>query len=99
MTLSSLEREELAPFLEYNTYLDEGHGCWLWKKTKDHYGYGRFWIRTKDIKLHRLAYAIFNGDFDNTLQVLHHCDVRHCLNPEHLFLGTNDDNMADRDTK
>jgi Homeodomain-like domain/NUMOD3 motif len=98
MTLSSEERERLAPLLEYNAYLDEGNGCWLAKKNKLR-GYGRFKFRGHRIRIHRLSFAVFNKDFDDTLLVLHRCDVKHCYNPEHLFLGTNDDNMADMVTK
>lgn len=45
--------------------------------------------------VNRLAYILAYGDFDETLSVLHTCDETRCINPEHLFLGTQSDNMKD----
>jgi hypothetical protein len=95
VNLSSEEREQLAPFLEYNVYLDEGHGCWLWKLRRTKYEYSVLWFKDKNIHVHRISYAVFNENFDDYWHVLHKCDVRPCINPEHLFLGTNTDNNAD----
>jgi hypothetical protein len=97
--LTSLERQERTIFLKNNTHFDEERGCELWKLGKFKNGYGWCWFQGKNIKVHRLAYAVFKGDFDDKWHVLHKCDVRHCINPEHLFLGTNVDNIADRNVK
>jgi hypothetical protein len=96
MILSISDKEKLSKRILYNTYLDEGNGCWLWKKSKFlNSGYGMIRFLRKHRKVHRISYAIFNGDFDDTLWVLHTCDVRHCCNPDHLFLGTRQDNVDD----
>lgn len=70
--------------------------CWLWNACKVS-GYGRISIGTsnKNVSSHRVSWTIHFGEIPNHLNVLHKCDVRTCVNPAHLFLGTNDDNMKD----
>lgn len=74
-------------------------GCWEWFGTLDRYGYGVFKNGRKSIKAHRYSYELHYGNFDKKLHVLHHCDNPRCVNPDHLFLGTNRDNVADRTAK
>ena len=70
-------------------------GCWLWIKTTDHKGYAHIRNNGKILLGHRLAWELHNGPIPEGLRVLHHCDVRCCVNPYHLFLGTDSDNMKD----
>lgn len=69
--------------------------CWLWTGASSKKGYGAFYFRGRQVGAHVASYWIHVGDVPADLQVLHRCDVRPCVNPEHLFLGTQSDNMQD----
>lgn len=70
-------------------------GCWLWIASNRHGGYGGFWRNGKARAAHRESWILFNGKIPDGLHVLHRCDVRCCVNPSHLFLGTHTDNVRD----
>lgn len=69
----------------------KGDGCWLWLGSKNQYGYGRY----SAAYAHRIAWALTHGFMPGALSVLHRCDNPPCVNPEHLFLGMQADNMRD----
>jgi hypothetical protein len=73
--------------------------CWLWSGCLDTSGYGNIRVRGKVLRCHRVAWELTHGTVPPGLHVLHRCDVRRCLNPAHLFLGTNADNVADKKAK
>lgn len=73
--------------------------CWLWDGQKNESGYGLFKLNWKVVRAHRLAYELTNGPIPGGLVVLHSCDVRACINPAHLSLGTRPDNLRDAQRK
>ena len=73
--------------------------CWLWAAGKDKYGYGAFWVAGKTVKAHRFSWEMHFGAIPAIACVLHICDTPLCINPGHLFLGSNADNMADKVAK
>ena len=70
-------------------------GCWLWIAGKNWCGYGKIYVNGKTEGAHRISYQLYVGPIPDGLCVLHRCDVPSCVNPEHLFLGTNKDNTQD----
>lgn len=94
MNLSQQDRER------FWKYVDRSGECWTWRGSVNgkRGGYGKFQAAGKTLAAHRVAFAIFYGD-PGELDVLHQCDNPPCCNPSHLFLGTHQDNMADRNTK
>lgn len=74
------------------------NGCIIWKGTTEAGGYGQIGRGRRGsgmVRAHRLAWEFANGPIPDGLCVLHKCDVRRCVNPEHLFLGTKKDNAQD----
>ena len=76
--------------------VNKTEGCWLWTSYRNEHGYGLLSFRgVKNRRAHRIAWELTNGAIPHGLQVLHRCDVRTCVRPDHLFLGTNADNLLD----
>lgn len=75
-------------------------GCWLWMGSQDRgYGLIRRNRHHKQIRAHRASYERTYGPIRNSVLVLHKCDTPGCVNPNHLFLGTQQDNMTDKTLK
>lgn len=87
--------DRLADYIESNIERLPWSGCWIWMLAfgKKH-GYGAAW-NGKYARAHRLSYEVFNGAIPEGLSVLHRCDEKLCVNPAHLFVGTQLDNMRD----
>lgn len=83
---------------------DRTTGCWRWKGSHDRLGYGLSY-RPKSAgsprfeRAHRKAWRLTHGPIPEGMHVLHSCDVRDCINPDHLWIGTHQDNMKDRNDK
>lgn len=73
--------------------------CWVWKGALTRDGYGQVMYHGRGRGAHRLAWELTNGPVPDGKYVLHHCDNPPCINPEHLWVGTQKDNMLDCATK
>jgi hypothetical protein len=69
--------------------------CWLWQGALNHFGYGKITWDGVEHQAHRASWIFHVGSIPDDLCVLHHCDIPSCVNPDHLWLGTRADNMAD----
>lgn len=79
--------------------VDKNTGCLLWGGHCGHAGHGQIGANGKVLRVHRVSWEINNGPIPDGLNVLHKCDTPNCVNPNHLFLGSQKDNMADMKAK
>lgn len=101
--------EKRKEFLLKNYTVDKETNCWNWNKFKGVGGYGVMSFLGRRAYVHRVAYSLLKDhtinvfqegrNTDTTLHVCHTCDNPSCINPEHLWIGTQEDNMKDRDLK
>lgn len=97
----------IPPALRFMSHVltEPNTGCWLWTAALNRGGYGKVVLRHPETKqrrhftAHRWSYELFVGAIPDGTCVCHKCDVRCCVNPDHLFLGDHQSNAADREIK
>ena len=104
LQVSPDKREKIKARLLASLIEDKETGCWNWVRSKNLGGYGIMRAVPVDGKnrmymVHRVSYALFVDDIPENMCICHRCDNRSCANPEHLFLGTLNDNIQDRKNK
>lgn len=83
----------------FDVYTKRKPGCWEWIGYRDPNGYGRMDVGDRPMLAHRVSYLVHYGSIPDGMAVLHKCDEPKCVNPEHLFLGTQADNVRDMHAK
>jgi hypothetical protein len=70
--------------------------CWEWKGKKNDQGYGYLYGNKGPVSAHRVSYMIHKGEIKKGLHICHKCNKRCCVNPDHLYAGTDKENAEDR---
>jgi len=91
MGITELERFEAK--------VDKSGDCHEWTASFGNSGYGQFYFNYQKFSAHRKAYELYHGAIPEGMFVLHRCDNKKCVNPEHLFLGAHKENMQDKTAK
>lgn len=91
-----MNHDQLKERLYNRTVLSDDESCWLWLGAESSNGYGAIGV---DGSIHRVSYMIHVGPIPTGMFVCHTCDTKLCINPNHLFIGSHQDNMDDMNRK
>lgn len=97
MTKLNMDADSLKRFWAKVDVKDE-NACWLWTASVNSKGYGSFAVQKKSLSAHKISWALAKNDgvlSDSKSHIMHSCDVRNCVNPNHLSIGTPLDNTRD----
>lgn len=89
----------MHPHIAERSIPEPNSGCVLWNRSYFRSGYGQAWHEGTNQPAHRVSWILSKGEIPAGMCVCHRCDVKGCVNPDHLWLGTHLDNMADRSAK
>lgn len=76
-------------------FIKTDQGCWYWAGALDQRGYGFLKYKCKRIRAHRFSWTIYKDEIPEGMLVLHKCNNKRCVNPEHLYIGDDSDNLQD----
>jgi len=93
--VKQLHPKAWVKFLNSIDFSQDEFSCFMWRGRIRRDGYGEMIVERKHLQAHRISYSTFVGFIPTGQLVLHRCDVKSCVNPRHLFLGTQSDNMRD----
>jgi RNA polymerase subunit RPABC4/transcription elongation factor Spt4 len=91
--------QDTASKIKQRIRINKTTGCHEWQKGLDGNGYGKMYVEGRTRAAHRVSYEVFTGPIPQGSMVLHSCDNRKCVNPQHLWLGNAADNMRDKAEK
>lgn len=93
-----MDAKQLERFMSFVSP-EPNSGCWLWDGSTTKHGYGQISLNGSPSRAHRVSFEFFNKTSAGNKFVCNKCDTPSCVNPDHLFCGTHDQNMADKISK
>lgn len=94
--MTGIEKPKIDPQIRFLSKIEKTSTCWIWKGARFANGYGVFsFSHSRNMKAHRFSYEIYKGPIPSGKLVCHSCDVKLCVNPDHLWIGTQKENIRD----
>ncbi len=92
-------KRKIEAFNRFMKRVSMSDTCWIWTGETSANGYGRFWDGEKKLPAHRWSHGYFIAEVPKGKDACHKCDVRNCVNPAHIFIGSRSENMLDASRK